>query len=98
VVEAERNLNATTFQLLAALGVFNSEGIDLPVESYDHAQNFEAVKYQGMTAVTDRYVPEFVQDAIEEIKGIPVAPSVVETLNSSIISDKDRPDMISPKN
>lgn len=71
VVEAERNLNAATFQLLTTLGVFDVEGISLPVESYDPAENFESVKYQGMTAVTDRYVPEFLQKAVGEIKEIP---------------------------
>jgi len=169
VVEAERNLNAATFQLLTTVGVFDVEGIRLPVETYDPAQNFEAVKYQGMTAITDRFVPEFVQDAVDEIAEIPedigeVAvnlvkptgiadavetlgeaaiglprdvvygaktgfdalvgnkpdydsledvplpevvtdeqrlppkPSVVEELDPSIISDKERPDLISPKN
>jgi len=169
VVEAERNLNAATFQLLTTLGVFDVEGIRLPIEAYDPSVNFEAVKYQGMTAVTDRYVPEFVQDAVEEIAEIPgdigeaavnlvkptgiadavetlgeaaiglprdvvygaktgfdalvgnkpdydpledvplpevetneqrlpPEPSVVEDLDPTIISDKERPDLISPKN
>lgn len=169
VVEAERNVNATTFQLLTTLGVFDVEGIRLPVETYDPTQNFEAMKYQGMTAVVDRYVPEFVQDAADEIIEIPgdlgeaaenlvkptgiadvvetmgdavvglprdtiygvktgfdrlvgntpdyspledqplpgvdtgeqrqpPEPTVVEGLDESIISDKERPDLISPKN
>jgi len=169
VVEAERNLNAATFQLLTTLGVFDTEGIRLPVETYDPSENFEAVKYKGMTEVTDRYVPEFVQDAAGEIAAIPgdiadaavnlVKPtgiadaaetvgkaaiglprdtaygvktgfdrlvgeepdysplkdtplpeidtqdqrqppalSVIEELDSTIISDKERPDLISPKN
>ena len=169
VIEAERNLNAATFQLLTTIGVFDVEGIRLPVTSYDPAQNFEAVKYQGMTAIADRYVPEFVQDAADEIAEIPgdlgeaavklvkptgiadavetigeaaiglprdiaygaktgfdrltgktpdydglkdvplpnvvtgeqrqpPAQSVVEELDPTIISDKERPDLISPKN
>jgi outer membrane protein len=71
VVEAERNLNAATFQLLTTIGVFDVEGIRLPVASYDPAENFEAMKYQGLTAITDRYVPEFFQDAAAEIAEIP---------------------------
>lgn len=169
VVEAERNLNAATFQLLTTIGVFDVEGIRLPVEAYDPAQNFEAVKYQGMTAITDRYVPEFIQDAADEIADIPgdlgqaavnlvkptgiadaaetvgeaaiglprdivygaktgfdrlvgdtpdydpledellpnvdtgeqrlpPEPTVVKDLDPGIISDKERPDLISPKN
>lgn len=169
VVEAERNVNATTFQLLTTLGVFDTEGINLQVETYDPAQNFDTVRYQGMTAVVDRYVPEFVQDAADEIIEIPgdmgeaavnlvkptgivgavetigeaavglprdvvygaktgfdrlvgnkpdydsqedvvlpaaetqerrelPEPSVVQDLDPAIISDKERPDLISPKN
>ncbi|MEP3890507.1 MAG: TolC family outer membrane protein [Hellea sp.] len=71
VVEAERNVNAATFQLLTTLGVFDTEGINLQVEAYDPTQNFDTVRYQGMTAVVDRYVPEFVQDVADEIIEIP---------------------------
>ena len=99
VVEAERNVNATTFQLLTTLGVFDVEGIGLPVEEYDPNRNFETVKYQGMTAVVDRYVPEFVQDAADEIAEIPgdmieaaelivkpiKIPEVVETIGEAAI-------------
>jgi len=138
VVEAERAVNAATFQLLTTVGVFDVEGIRLPVESYDPAQNFEAVKYQGMTAMTDSYVPEFVEtigdaaiglprdvaygaktgfdrlvgnkpdyDPLEDVplpnvdideQRLPPEPSVVEGLDPAIISDKERPDLISPKN
>ena len=169
VVEAERNVNATTFQLLTTLGVFDTEGISLPVETYDPVQNFDTVRYQGMTAIVDRYIPEFVQDVADEIIEIPSdlgeaavnlvtptgivsavetigeaaiglprdavygaktgidrltgdrpdyspqedvilpaadtqerrqlpEPTVVQDLDPAIISDKERPDLISPKN
>ena len=97
VVEADRNLNAATFQLLTTIGVFDVEGIRLPVESYDPAQNFETVKYQGMTAITDRYVPVFVKDAVE-LPGDVVDKIIGNKPDSSTISDKDHPDLISPKN
>ena len=169
VVEAERNVNSTTFQLLTTLGVFDTVGIRLPVDIYDPAQNLEAMRYKGMTSIIDRYVPEFVQDVADEIADIPgdfseaainlvkptgiaeavevvgqaaiglprdtayglktgidrltgdiadydaqkaiptrpvivedqrrsPEPSVVQDLDPSIISDKERPDLISPKN
>lgn len=169
VVQAEREMNAASFQLLTTLGVFDVEGIRLPVEAYDPSQNFEAVKYNGMTEIVDRYVPEFIQEAAGEIAEIPgdvsdaavklvkpigivniaddigeavigiprdtaygfktgfdalvgnkpdydplsedieleietqgrreiAAPSVVQDLDVTIISDKERPDLISPKN
>ena len=172
VVEAERNLNAATFQLLTTLGVFDVEGIRLPVDEYDPNANFEAVRYKGMTEVVDRYVPDFLiegaeslkdtgdaivddlesvakaaqldeaakvagkiakqsvnipkdiasftktgldvllmeQGSVQKPKEIPLgeidtrerrelpAESVVTPLDSAIISDKERPDLISPKN
>jgi len=169
VVQAERELNAATFQLLTTLGVFDVEGIRLPIEAYDPTQNFEAVKYKGATEIVDRYVPEFIQGAAGEIAEIPgdvsdfavnlvkptgvldiaddigeavigiprdtaygvktgldalvgnksdydplsedalpeietqgrreiAAPSVVQDLDDSLISEKERPDLISPKN
>ena len=71
VVEAERNVNSTTFQLLTTLGVFDVEGIRLPVMEYDPAANFEAVKYKGMTEVVDTFVPEAVQKIVPQLPNIP---------------------------
>ena len=68
VVEAERNVNAATFQLLTTLGVFDVEGIRLPVEEYDPNENFEAVRYKGMTEVVDRYVPDFLTEGAKSLK------------------------------
>mgnify|MGYP000031962215 CR=1 FL=1 len=169
VVEAERNLNSATFQLLTTLGVFDTEGIRLPVETYDPAQNFEAMKYKGMNQVVDKFVPEAVQKIVPQLPNIPkdiakgaayignksrIVPvvgtivkqipdipteplklvkesvdfvtfqkpdydqyddipfseadttsqredayeSVVQTIDPEIISEKERPDLISPKN
>jgi len=169
VVEAERNFNASTFQLLTTLGVFDVDGIQLPVELYDPADNLEAVKYRGVDGLVDQYVPEEVQNVADEIAEIPddlaeaaillvkptgietavkslgsgiiglprdivygaktgldaltgqkpdydplkdatqpsivtdeqreePGPLVTEPVNSTIVSDKERPDLISPEN
>lgn len=71
VVDAERNLNTSIFQLLTTLGVFDVEGIRLPVEAYDPVDNFEAVKYRGLDGLVDRYVPESVQNIADEIAEVP---------------------------
>ena len=91
VLEAQHTLNAATFQLLTTLGVFDVEGIRLSVDSYDPADNFETVKYQGMTAIADRYVPEIIHDAVDEIEKIPnsigkAAKSLVKPSNASDLS------------
>jgi len=74
VIDAERNLNAATFQLLTTIGVFDVEGISLPVDSYDPADNFETVKYQGLDKAVDKYVPEPVQKIMKQIPDIPTEP------------------------
>jgi len=81
VVDAERNLNTSIFQLLTTLGVFDVDGIQLPVDIYDPADNFEAMKYRGVDGLIDRNVPEKVQMIAGEIGEIPGDFSdVVETL------------------
>ena len=91
VLEAQHTLNAATFQLLTTLGVSDVEGLRLSVDSYDPADNFETVKYQGMTAIADRYVPEIIHDAVDEIEKIPnsigkAAKSLVKPSNASDLS------------
>ncbi len=71
VVDAERNFTASVFQLLTTLGVFDVEGIRLPVEAYNPVDNLEAVKYRGLDALVDRYVPESVQNIADEIAEVP---------------------------
>ena len=71
VVEAERNVNATTFQLLTTLGVFDVEGIRLPVETYDAERNLEMIKYKGVNEVVDSFVPEAVQKIGSQLPNIP---------------------------
>jgi len=71
VVEAERDLNASIFQLLTTLGVFDVEGIQLPVDVYNPDDNLQAIKYRGVDALVDRYVPEGVQNAVDEVSEIP---------------------------
>ena len=61
VIEAERNVNVATYELLSTIGVFDAQGIRLPVEGYDPNANLEWVRYQGLTEKIDRYAPEFVK-------------------------------------
>lgn len=63
VINAERNVNAATFQLLATIGVFDSQGINLPLETrYDPNKNFEAVRYDGLTEFADRAIADPIED------------------------------------
>ncbi|WP_371395808.1 TolC family outer membrane protein [Fretibacter rubidus] len=71
VVDAQRAVDATTFQLLSVMGAFDAESLQLPVDLYDPSENFEAIKIDGMTRAIDNYVPEIVEDAVDEIADIP---------------------------
>ena len=66
LLEAERNLNVSTFQLLSTIGVFDSEGIHLELDSpYDSRENFESVRNDGLTRFVDKVVPGPVQTAAD---------------------------------
>jgi outer membrane protein len=48
VVQAERNLNAATYQLLGAIGGFDAYALQLPVELYDPALNLANQQISGL--------------------------------------------------
>jgi len=57
LVDAERSENAATFQLLALLGAFDADSLQLPVDVYDPREHFDRAKYEGMDEFVDDYVP-----------------------------------------
>lgn len=61
VLNAQRDVHAATYSLLATIGVFDAEGIQLGVSQYDPNENFERVSYDALEQINDAYVPEFVQ-------------------------------------
>lgn len=68
LLEAGRNLNASTFQLLSTIGVFDSEGIRLEMDApYDPKENFETIKNDGLTSLVDKIVPDPVQAKADEM-------------------------------
>ncbi len=71
IVEAERNVSAATFSLLSVMGVFDAEGIRLPVETYDKNANLDIIRYKGLTEAVDKYAPEFAQRIGRQLPNIP---------------------------
>ena len=69
VIEAERNVSVATFQLLSTIGVFDAEGIRLPVDGYVPEENFNLIRYQGLTEKMDSYAPNFVKRLGRKIPG-----------------------------
>lgn len=61
VIQAGAAVKSAEFQLLSTIGGFDAATLQLPVDLYDPASNFEAVKNDGMTKIIDKYVPERLQ-------------------------------------
>lgn len=71
VVDAQRTVDATTFQLLSVMGAFDADSLRLPVDVYDPAEYFEDIKNDGMVRAVDNYVPELVEDIIDVMTDVP---------------------------
>lgn len=74
VIDAERSVNVATFQLLATIGVFDAEGIRLPVDGYDPNENLDIIRYQGLTEQVDRFAPGFIKRLDRKMPGDAVKP------------------------
>lgn len=66
-IDAELNLNLATFQLLTVLGVFDAQGIRLPIDYYDPVDNFDKVKSDRFSRLTDKIVPETLKSTVKDM-------------------------------
>jgi len=66
VVQAERNFNVATYQLLVNIGGFDAYALQLPVELYNPARNYDAVT----TNPFDRYLPTPVKKIVKHVPKI----------------------------
>lgn len=71
VVNAERSVNVTRYQLLAILGGFDADSLQLPVDLYSPEAYFNAVKDDGISRAVDRYVPEAAKKIGRQLPNIP---------------------------
>ena len=67
VVQAERNLNVATYQLLVTMGGFDAYSLQLPVVFYDPEDNFNAVRVNAL----EKYVPDPVEKITGQLPNIP---------------------------
>ena len=70
VLNAQRDVHAATYGLLATIGVFDAEGIQLEVNRYDPNANFDRVSHDALEQINDAYVPEFVQKIAGQVPNI----------------------------
>ena len=61
LLDAERALDTATFRLLATIGVFDVDGLDVPVDSYDETANLIAVGKDGFDRLADKIIPETIR-------------------------------------
>jgi len=66
-IDAELNLNVATFQLLTVLGVFDAQGIRLPIDYYNPQENFETIKTDKLLRLTDKFVPKPIVSTLEKL-------------------------------
>lgn len=77
LLNAERDYNSAVFQLLSVIGVFDADGIALPVETYDESAYLENVAYDGLSKAVDRFVPEAVQKIGPQLPDLALDPARV---------------------
>ena len=97
VVNAERTVDATIYQLLSILGAFDADSIRLPVDLYDPKDNLEKIKNDGLKRAMDRFTPIVIKKIAPQLPNIPkdiynvvtknpVTDSIVE-LGDAIVGD-----------
>lgn len=77
LLNAERDYNSAVFQLLSVIGVFDADGIALPVETYDEDAYLAHVSYDGLSKAVDRFVPEVVQKIGPQLPNLVIDPAKV---------------------
>lgn len=77
LVNAERDYNSAVFQLLSIIGVFDADGIALPIEQHDGTAYLQAVSYDGYEQAIDRFVPEAAQKIAPQVPDLIVDPAKV---------------------
>lgn len=64
VVDAERLIDQASFQLLAALGAFDAQSLQLAVDYYDPAENLEDIKGDAFSGIVDTLIPDKIQSKL----------------------------------
>jgi len=57
-LNARRDLDVSVFQLLAVMGTFHAKSLQLPVDSYNPADNLETVKSDILYRLKETFIPE----------------------------------------
>jgi outer membrane protein len=63
VIQAERDLNVTTYQLLVTIGGFDAYSLQLPVDQYNPSDNYDRVSANPF----GKYLPEPIETVLDNI-------------------------------
>jgi len=77
LINAERDLNASIFQLLSTIGVLDADGIDLPINAHNPDIYLSNVIYDGFKEAGDRLIPEVVQKIGPQLPDLVADPARV---------------------
>jgi len=89
LINAERDFDASVFQLLSAIGVLDADGIDLPIATYNPDGYLSNIVYDGYKETGDRLLPEAVQKIGRQVPDIILEPAglVVSGVKASEIDN-----------
>jgi len=88
VINAQRDVDAANFQLMAVMGVFDSQGLDLAVDRYDPVKNFTGIEYNGFKQFTNTVTPNSVEAAGSKVTK--ALRSGVRATEAGLLSGLDR--------
>lgn len=77
LINAERDFDASVFQLLSTIGVLDADGIDLPITTHDPDIYFSNVVYDGFKEAGDRLIPEVIQKVGPQLPNLVADPAKV---------------------
>jgi outer membrane protein len=77
LINAERDLSASVFQLLSTIGVLDADGIDLPINAHDPDVYLSNVVYDGFKEAGDRLIPEVIQKIGPQLPNLVADPARV---------------------
>lgn len=83
LINAERDYDASVFQLLSTIGVLDADGIDLPITVHNPDTHFSDLRDDSFKRAGDRLIPEVLR------KSEPALPSVGEGAVKPVASDDD---------
>lgn len=89
LINAERDYDASVFQLLATIGVLDADGIELPITLYNPEAHFSDLRDDSFKKAGDRLIPEVLRQSVPERP--PVGKGAVKPVASNPAASNPTP-------